>query len=84
MDTRVLKALIETFEKHNQRVRDLVPADRLLEMEVKDGWEPLCEFLGVPVPDEPFPRLNEGMDTIKRGHWDLALGRNQVTEAPAA
>jgi hypothetical protein len=28
-------------------------------MEVQDGWEPLCQFLGVPVPNEPFPRTNE-------------------------
>jgi Sulfotransferase domain len=32
-----------------------VPADRLLVYEVTHGWEPLCAFLGVPVPDEPFP-----------------------------
>ena len=37
------------------RVRAEVPADRLLVYEVTQGWEPLCAFLGVPVPDEPFP-----------------------------
>ncbi len=31
----------------------------LLVYEVKEGWEPLCEFLGVEVPDKPFPRLND-------------------------
>ncbi len=36
-----------------------MPADRLLEFEVSQGWKPLCDFLGRPVPDEPFPRLNE-------------------------
>lgn len=69
------EALIEQFHAHNQRIRDLVPAEQLLEMEVKQGWGPLCEFLDLPVPNEPFPRLNEGMATIKKGHWDLALGR---------
>ncbi len=73
------EALIETFNAHNQRIRDLVPAGQLLEMEVKDGWSPLCEFLDVPEPSEPFPRRNEGMATIKRGHWDLALGRYPQT-----
>ena len=36
-----------------------MPADQLLVYEVGQGWEPLCEFLGVPVPDEPFPHLND-------------------------
>jgi hypothetical protein len=36
-----------------------VPADRLLEFEVAEGWEPLCDFLDRPVPDEQFPRLND-------------------------
>jgi hypothetical protein len=30
-----------------------------LEMEVQDGWAPLCEFLGKPIPNEPFPRSND-------------------------
>ena len=47
------------FEEHNEEVKRTVPADRLLVYEVKEGWEPLCEFLGVPVPDIPFPRSND-------------------------
>lgn len=39
-------------------IRGLVPKDRLLEWSVEDGWEPLCEFLGKTVPDEPFPHVN--------------------------
>ena len=66
---------IATYEAHNQRIRDGVPSDRLLEMSVKDGWAPLCAFLDRPVPSAPFPHLNEGMDTIRKGHWDLMLGR---------
>lgn len=50
---------IEVFRRHYAEVRDAIPADRLLEYEVKQGWEPLCAFLDVPVPDEPFPRLND-------------------------
>ena len=41
------------------KARQDIPADRLLVMEIGQGWEPLCEFLGVPVPDEPFPRSND-------------------------
>ena len=36
-----------------------VPADRLLVYEISQGWEPLCEFLEVPVPDAPMPHLND-------------------------
>jgi hypothetical protein len=50
---------IEVFNRHNDEVRRTIPADRLLEFQVGQGWGPLCEFLGLPVPDEPFPRLND-------------------------
>lgn len=50
---------IKKFNAHNQEVIDTVSADKLLVFEVKQGWEPLCEFLGVPVPDTPFPHLND-------------------------
>lgn len=50
---------ISVFEKHNSHVRDTVPAERLLEFNVKEGWGPLCDFLGTPVPDAPFPHENE-------------------------
>jgi hypothetical protein len=46
---------IAAYRANNQRVRDAIPVDRLLVFNVADGWEPLCEFLGVPVPAEPFP-----------------------------
>jgi sulfotransferase family protein len=50
---------IETFERHNEEVRQRVPPERLLVYEVKEGWGPLCEFLGVEVPERPFPHLND-------------------------
>ncbi|HEV3229749.1 MAG TPA: sulfotransferase [Solirubrobacteraceae bacterium] len=50
---------IEVFNRHNEKVRRTVPPERLLVHEISDGWEPLCEFLDVPVPDTPFPRLND-------------------------
>jgi predicted fused transcriptional regulator/phosphomethylpyrimidine kinase len=50
---------IETFERHNEEVKQCVPAENLLVYEVSEGWEPLCEFLGVEVPDGPFPHLND-------------------------
>ena len=50
---------IEVFQKHNQAVRDAIDPARLLVFDVREGWGPLCRFLEVPVPDEPFPRLND-------------------------
>lgn len=47
---------IASYRANNARVREIVPADRLLVFNVADGWEPLCRFLDVPVPDTPFPR----------------------------
>ena len=53
---------IEAFERHVREVREGVPAERLLVYEVRQGWGPLCEFLGVEVPDEPFPHVNSSAD----------------------
>jgi hypothetical protein len=48
------------FDRHGAAVRETVAPDRLLVFDVKQGWEPLCAFLGVPVPeDEPFPHVND-------------------------
>lgn len=49
---------IRIYEAHNQQVIDTIPADRLLVYEVGEGWDRLCAFLGVPVPDTPFPKTN--------------------------
>lgn len=50
---------IGVFEDHNENVKRKVPADRLLVYEIAEGWEPLCKFLEVPVPDSPMPHLND-------------------------
>ena len=57
---------IEVFDRHNEEVRRRVPGERLLVYEVKEGWGPLCEFLGVEEPDEPFPRLNDKAEMRRR------------------
>jgi hypothetical protein len=46
------------FEAHNAEVQKVIPKDRLLIFQAKDGWGPLCEFLGVPVPDRAYPHVN--------------------------
>lgn len=50
--------MTDWYARHNQTVIDTIAADRLLVFHPKEGWEPLCRFLGVPVPAEPFPRVN--------------------------
>ncbi len=49
---------IDLFNAHNEAVQREIAPDRLLVMEIGDGWEPLCRFLGKPVPNEPFPKAN--------------------------
>jgi hypothetical protein len=46
------------FDKHNAAVEAGAAKKRLLVYDVAQGWEPLCKFLGVPVPDSPFPKVN--------------------------
>lgn len=46
------------FEAHNQSVIDEVPPEKLLVYEPGQGWEPICSFLNVAVPDEEYPRVN--------------------------
>jgi len=62
-------AIAERFVAHNEAVKNTIPASRLLVFEVKDGWEPLCDFLGVPVPEGDFPRTNH-----REEFWDRVNG----------
>jgi hypothetical protein len=54
------------FTAHVDRVKVNVPPARLLVWEVSQGWEPLCQALGLPVPDEPFPKSNTTEDFLAR------------------
>jgi hypothetical protein len=54
------------FRAHNQQVQETIPADRLLVFEVKEGWQPLCTFLDVPVPDQLFPHVNDTAEMKRR------------------
>lgn len=50
--------MMEAFERHNAAVRAAIPSSQLLEWRPGDGWEPICDRLGLPVPAEPFPLTN--------------------------
>ncbi|GAA2921273.1 sulfotransferase family protein [Streptomyces enissocaesilis] len=50
--------MIATFEAHRRAVEAYLPPERLLVFDVRQGWAPLCAFLGLPQPQEPFPQVN--------------------------
>lgn len=50
--------MTDWYSRRNQEVIDTMPTERLLVFHPKEGWEPLCAFLGVEVPGLPFPRVN--------------------------
>jgi hypothetical protein len=60
------EALAAGMEAFNERVKRTVPAERLLVWEPKDGWEPLCAALDVPVPSEPLPHVNDSEEFVGR------------------
>jgi len=47
------------FNQYIENVKQKVPKDQLLVYEITQGWEPLCKFLDKPIPNEPFPRVND-------------------------
>lgn len=58
--------MVHAFQRHNAEVERSVPQDRLLVYEAKQGWPPLCKFLGVPIPDSSFPRVNSREERAKQ------------------
>jgi len=65
-----LAGLTKAFNAHNDAVKATIPARQLLVYEVREGWAPLCGFLGVAAPAEAFPRTND------RGEfWDRVSGK---------
>jgi hypothetical protein len=74
------------MERFNLEVQDAVPAERLLVWSPGDGWEPLCEYLGVSVPEADFPRVNDSAqfgDRIIDGAIE-AIQRHRLAEAAPA
>ena len=46
------------YRTHNHRVKSIVPPEKLLVFNVKQGWKPLCDFLGCEIPTSAFPHEN--------------------------
>lgn len=77
-------AMTAYFRRHNEEVAREIPAKRLLVYNVAQGWEPLCRFIGVPVPTVPFPKVNTrdefrarvgSGDVLKAAQEEIAAGR---------
>lgn len=78
------RSMQDAMERFNEEVQATVPAERLLVWSVSEGWEPLCEFLELPVPDTPFPHLNDSqafVDRVIDGSL-LALSEWRAKDAP--
>lgn len=57
---------IDVFNAHNEAVRRTVPPERLLVYDAGEGWEPLCTFLRVPLPEAPYSKVNTTEDFAAR------------------
>mmetsp|Transcript_150632 Transcript_150632/g.288651 ORF Transcript_150632/g.288651 Transcript_150632/m.288651 type:complete len:262 (+) Transcript_150632:43-828(+) len=68
-----LPECVAAYDQHNEAIRSKVPAKQLLTFEPKEGWQPLCDFLGLPVPDVPFPGLE-----VDKGISAMVLGASAV------
>jgi Sulfotransferase domain len=60
------RQLIDAMNRHNDEVKRTVAPERLLVWSVTEGWGPLCEFLELPVPGEPFPHINDRTEFLNR------------------
>jgi len=77
----------KVFQEHIETVKAHCDPERLLVFQVSDGWEPLCEFLDVPVPAKPFPHLNDAKSLQRRFtgiRWGTRIAPVAVAAAAAA
>lgn len=65
-DWRDPEAAMAAYERHNARVRSEVAPERLVDWQPGDGWKPICDALGVPVPADPFPHENSSEEFNER------------------
>jgi hypothetical protein len=76
--------MTDHFRRHTEAVKAAIPPERLLIYEVGEGWDRLCAFLGVPVPDEPYPSENSRAEFAARNaaaHGDMAKMTEQMRAA---
>ena len=79
------ESMSSAMARYHEEVQQTVPSDRLLVWSVSEGWEPLCRFLDVPVPDAPFPQTNDAAQFADRLiDASLAVLQEWRTQNPAA
>lgn len=74
---------VQRYSAYIEEVKAAVPPERLLVFQVTEGWGPLCRFLGVPEPSEPFPNVND-RQAIKQTIRNLIRGCYMTVAAYAA
>ena len=67
------ESAVKFYEDHVREVKRTVPPQQLLVFQVKEGWAPLCEFLNLPQPDTPFPRVNDTSTMLLVGRWSSSF-----------
>ena len=72
--------MVDFFNRHTTAITATIPAERLLVYQVMDGWEPLCDFLGVPIPDTDFPRINSRNETKELLAQMIAASGDQLSD----
>jgi hypothetical protein len=68
-DLKDKAAAIAAFHRQTNAVQNALPPERLLIFDVAEGWQPLCDFLGVDTPSEPFPHHN-----LRADFWEILGG----------
>jgi hypothetical protein len=58
--------MVDYFRRRTAEIEAEISPERLLVFEARQGWEPLCAFLGVPVPEMPYPRTNSREEMLER------------------
>jgi hypothetical protein len=71
------EGVLAAYRRRNADVRATIAGERLLVLDVAEGWQPLCQFLAVPVPDAPFPRVNSTTE-----FWQLVRGGGRLPDPP--
>ena len=71
------EGVLAAYRGHTEQVRAAIPSERLLVFEVTEGWEPLCAFLNVPVPDGPFPRTNSTEEFLQFDRLSIPRGNDR-------
>lgn len=72
--------MIDFFNKRTSEIKNYIAPERLLVYQVSEGWQPLCEFLNIAVPETDFPRINSRDETKQMLSSLIAASGNQLSD----